>query len=82
MVVEVAGRLTPFNAETPKSGEKTRFRAGSDYSIHLKKQSGAQEMHRLNMLLFVVDIETLVEAINTSAGINELLLTCKERMAF
>ena len=39
-------------------------------------------MHRLNMLLFVVDIETLVEAINTSAGVNELLLTCKERMAF
>ncbi|MBQ2694491.1 MAG: hypothetical protein IJF57_02970 [Clostridia bacterium] len=35
LVVEVAGRLTPFNAETPKSGEKTRFWAGSDYSIHL-----------------------------------------------
>ena len=35
LVVEVAGRLTPFNAETPKSDEKTRFRAGSDYSIHL-----------------------------------------------
>ena len=50
--------------------------------IHLKKQSGAHEMHRLNMLLFVVDIETLVKAINTSAGVNELLLTCKERMAF
>ena len=42
MVVEVAGRLTPFNAETPKSGEKTRFRAGSDYSIHLKVKDLAQ----------------------------------------
>lgn len=38
-------------------------------------------MHRSFCLLFVVEIETLVEAINTSAGINELLLTCKERMA-
>ena len=38
-------------------------------------------MHRSFCLLFVVKIETLVETINTSAGINELLLTCKERMA-
>ena len=42
MDVEVAGRLTPFNAETPKSGGKTRFRAGSDYSIHLMLDLGAE----------------------------------------
>ena len=38
LVVEVAERLAPFNAETPKSGEKTRFWAGSDYSIYLKER--------------------------------------------
>ena len=45
MDVEVAGRLTPFNAETPKIGEKTRFRAGSDYSIHLKGNNHAKHIY-------------------------------------
>ena len=47
-----------------------------------EKAKRRMDMHRSFCLLFVVKIETLVEAINTSAGINELLLTCKERMAF
>ena len=46
-----------------------------------EKQSGAKNLHRLICLLFVIEIETLVEAINTSAGINKLLLTGEERMA-
>ena len=47
-----------------------------------EKQSGAkQNLHRLICLLFVIEIETLIEAINTSAGVNKLLLTGKERMA-
>jgi hypothetical protein len=34
--VEDAVRLTPFKSETPKSAEKTSFRAGSDYYRHPK----------------------------------------------
>ena len=48
---------------------------------NVQKAKAAQNAP-LSLLLFVVKIETLVETINTSAGINELLLTCEERVAF
>ena len=34
MVIEGADRLMPFKSETPKSAEKTSFRAGSDDYRH------------------------------------------------
>ena len=52
----------------------------SEYISAVKKAKAAQNAP-LTLLLFV-KIETLVETINTSAGINELLLTCEERVAF
>lgn len=35
MVVESAGRLTPFKLKTPKSAEKSHFQAVSDYARQL-----------------------------------------------
>ena len=62
------------------------LRRGSDgfvfgHAKYPRKSKAAQKLRR-SFCLFVVKIETLVEAINSSAGINELLFTCKERMAF
>lgn len=54
----------------------------TQHMTHMTLKAKAVPRAPLILLLFVVKIETLVEAVNTSACINELLLACKERMAF
>ena len=58
------------------SGEKLAI-----CGLRSAQKAKAAQNAPLSLLLFV-KIETLVETINTSAGINELLLTCEERVAF
>ena len=45
------------------------------------KSSALNSLDFLQKLLILCKVETFVESINTSAGINELLLSGEERMA-
>ena len=46
-----------------------------------QKSSALNSLDFLQKLLILCKVETFVESINTSAGINELLLSGEERMA-
>jgi hypothetical protein len=52
------------------------YSKSTDFTIRGKKKSAYH-----STLFFLLDIETLLEAINTSASVNQLLLTGVERMA-
>ena len=48
----------------------------------IKQKTAAKDSLSISNLRLAVDVETLVESVNTSAGIYQFLFTCEKRMTF